>query len=103
MASILKKIGNATNVPYKNFEVDTEADMNAIDVRNVIMGSRCYIINTGATYALNSNKEWKPVPAGSGSGGDSGGGVNPDDTYIYDGGVIDSGEDTTVIYDGGSI
>jgi hypothetical protein len=85
MASILKKIGHSTNVPYKTFEVDEKSDMDKIDVRGVIMGSRCYIINTGEVYALNSKKEWKPVPAGSSGGG----GVNPDDTYIYDGGYID--------------
>ena len=71
MASILRKIGNADNVAVNYYEVDTERDMLEIDVANAPMGSRCYIINVGSTYALNSNKEWKLVPTGSG-------GVQPD-------------------------
>lgn len=85
MAHILRKIGNASNVSVYRYEADTEADMRAIDVSMAPMGSRCYIIDTGDTYALNSNKEWKPVPKGS--GGD----------IIYDGGS--SGD---IIYDGGT-
>ena len=69
MASILKKIGNSSNVPFQTFEVDNFADMQTLDVSRAIMGSRCYIINTGETYALNSDKQWKKVPAGSGGGG----------------------------------
>ena len=89
MAHILRKIGNASNVSVYRYEEDTEADMRAIDVSMAPMGSRCYIINTGDTYALNSNKEWKPVPKGS--GGD----------IIYDGGS-DSGSSGDIIYDGGT-
>ena len=89
MASILRKIGNADNVAVNYYEVDTERDMQEIDVANAPMGSRCYIIDTGDTYALNSNKEWKSVPKGS--GGD----------IIYDGGS-DSGSSGDIIYDGGT-
>ena len=108
MASILKKVGQATNVPTNYYEVDDVADMNAIDTTYVIMGSRCYVINEGKVFALNSNKEWKEVPMGGG------GGDLPDDV-IYDGGVItptSSSSSTTtepgasdddVIYDGGTI
>lgn len=83
MASILHKIGNADNVAVNYYEVDTERDMLEIDVSNVPMGSRCYVINTSSTYALNSSKEWKLVPTGSGS---SGGGT-PSGDVIYDGGI----------------
>lgn len=64
MAYILRKIGNADNVAVNYYEVDTERDMLEIDVANAPMGSRCYIINIGSTYILNSNKEWKLVPTG---------------------------------------
>lgn len=90
MASILRKIGNADNVAVNYYEADTERDMWQIDVTNAPMGSRCYVIDTGSTYALNSKKEWKIVPSG---GGD----------VIYDGGTTggsSSGGD--VIYDGGT-
>ena len=64
MGYIKKKIGDISNVPYVTFECDTVADVAAIDVRNVVMGSRCYVVDTGTTYALNSDGEWKEVPAG---------------------------------------
>lgn len=80
MASILRKIGNADNVAVNYYEVDTERDMLEIDVSNAPMGSRCYVINTGSTYALNSSKEWKLVPTG-------GGGGTPSGDVIYDGGT----------------
>ena len=66
MAYILRKIGNADNVAINYYEVDTEHDMQEIDVANAPMGSRCYIINTGSTYALNNSKEWKLVPTSGG-------------------------------------
>lgn len=77
MAYILKKIGKATNVPYHYFECDNETDLSAIKVINIPMGSRCYVINSGKTYALNSLKEWKIVPMSSsgGSGGEFGGDI----------------------------
>ena len=64
MAYILKKIGKTTNVPYYYFECDTESDLSTIDVSNVVMGSRCYVINSGNSYALNSEKQWKLIPLG---------------------------------------
>ena len=82
MAYILRKIGNADNIAVNYYEVDTERDMWEIDVSNVPMGSRCYVINTGSTYALNSSKEWKLVPTGGGSGGET-----PSGNIIYDGGA----------------
>ena len=66
MAYILRKIGNADNIAVNYYEVDTERDMWEIDVSNAPMGSRCYVINTGSTYALNSSKEWKLVPTSGG-------------------------------------
>ena len=68
MAYILRKIGNADNIAVNYYEVDTERDMQEIDVANAPMGSRCYVINIGSTYTLNSSKEWKLVPT---SGGDT--------------------------------
>lgn len=66
MAYILRKIGNADNIAINYYEVDTERDMQEIDVANAPMGSRCYVINTGSTYTLNSSKEWKLVPTSGG-------------------------------------
>ena len=87
MAHILKKIGDTPNVPFYSFECDNSSDLDNISLTMVPMGSRCYVINEGKTYALNSNREWKLVPS-SGSGEPSGP-VDPSDPsgdIIYDGG-----------------
>ena len=87
MAHILKKIGKSTNIPYRTFECDNESDLASIDVVGAPMGSRCYVINSGKTYALNSSHQWKLVPGNSGGSDDP---VVPDEPtdkdIIYDGG-----------------
>lgn len=83
MANILRKVGRSFNVPVHTYEADTEEDMNAIDLQGVPMGSKCYIINAGKWYMLNSEGEWKIMPFGSGSGT---GGDTPGGDIIYDGG-----------------
>ena len=65
MAYILRKIGNADNVAINYYEVDTEHDMQEIDVANAPMGSRCYVIESGNTYILNGSKEWRSNSNGS--------------------------------------
>lgn len=89
MAYVLKNIGRATNMPYYTFECDDVEDLPLIDISEAIMGSRCYVINTGASYALNSKKEWKIIPTSSGEGGDSGGsgGSGSEGDLIYEGGM----------------
>lgn len=82
MAYILKKVGKASNIPYHYFECDNESDLSTIDVAQAPMGSRCYVINTGKSYALNSLKEWKLVPNSGGGGG----GEDDSDEIIYEGG-----------------
>lgn len=86
MAYILKKIGKATNVPYHYFECDNEVDLSAIKAINIPMGSRCYVINSGKTYALNSLKEWKIVPISSSGGGSGGSSGESGGDIINDGG-----------------
>ena len=83
MAHILKKIGKTVNVPCFTFECDSETDLVNIDVKGVPMGSRCYVINSGESYALNSQGQWKLIPLASGSSDPS----DPEpDEIIYDGG-----------------
>ena len=62
MSYILRKVGNATNIAVNQYEADTELDMRDINVQEAPMGSRCYVINTGAWYVLNDKGEWKVVP-----------------------------------------
>ena len=84
MAYILRQKGSNTNILCHYFECDEESDLLKIDVTASPMGSRCYIINSGKTYALNSAKEWKLVPYGSSNTGD-----NID--VVYDGGEETNG------------
>ena len=71
MASKLIKIGKSYNIPICTYNVDTEEDMNTIDLQGVPMGSKCYIINNGKWYMLNSDGKWKAVSR-------SGGGIQSD-------------------------
>ena len=80
MASKLIKIGKSDNIPICTYNVDTEEDMNTIDLQGVPMGSKCYIINDGKWYMLNSEGKWKAMAL-------SGGGSSPSGDIIYDGGT----------------
>lgn len=71
MAYILKQVGSVPNIPYHYFECDNESDLTDIETSKIEMGARCYVINSGKTYALNSKKQWKKVPTSSVSSGDS--------------------------------
>lgn len=87
MPYVLKKIGNAVNIPYRVFECDNESDLAGIDIKNAPMGSRCYVINSGKWFALNSEGKWKTVPGNSGGDIPSDPDVpQPGDTIIYNGG-----------------
>ena len=72
MAYILSKVGQSFNVPVHIYEADTEEDMKDINIQEAPMGSRCYVINTGAWYVLNDKSEWKIVPKKEGGGGGQG-------------------------------
>ena len=87
----------------QTFAVDTVEDMNAIDISQLLSGSKTFIINDSQWYMLTvADRTWKKVNLGS-SGGSGGGGDEDYDHVIYDGGTEDS--DTpidNIIYDGGS-
>ena len=80
MENILIKVGQSFNVPVHTYKADTEEDMNTIDLQGVPMGSKCYIINDGKWYMLNSEGKWKAMSS-------SGGGSSPSGDVIYDGGT----------------
>lgn len=80
MENILIKVGQSFNVPVHTYEADTEEDMNTIDLQGVPMGSKCYIINDGKWYMLNSEGKWKDMSL-------SGGGSSLSGDVIYDGGT----------------
>ena len=81
---------NSGSVAYgvKSFLLDTPADFANIG-NNHETGSVAFIISTSEKYMLNGQKEWIKIQAtGGGNSGGGGEGPNPDNLYIYDGGVI---------------
>lgn len=85
MAYILRQKGSDTNILCHYFECDEESDLSTINTSSVPMGSRCYVINSGNLYALNSAKVWKKVPVSTGGGG---GDVPSVEEVVFDGGAF---------------
>lgn len=103
----------------KHYNLDTEDDLQKINVNREVMGTTAFVIDTSTSYMLNGSKEWKKISAafnggGSGSGNDEiydGGGVEGDEN-IYDGGGVEggsgsgggnSGSGNDDIYEGGGV
>lgn len=55
----LVKQGGKTDYNYKEFYLDTAAELSTIPTASCCPGSVAYIIATQQVYILNSNKEWK--------------------------------------------
>ena len=85
MAYILRQKGSNTNILCHYFECDEESDLSTIDTSSAPMGSRCYVINSGNLYVLNSAKVWKKVPVSTGGGG---GDVPSIEEVVNDGGAF---------------
>ena len=84
----------------KAYTVDTKADIDSIDISQILPGSRAFVIDDSQWYMLNNSWKWKPVDLGSGSGG--GGGSEDTDHIYYDGGSEDGTSTDRTYYDGGS-
>lgn len=54
----LLKQGGRIDYHYKEYYLDTEDELSQIPVANCCPGSIAYVIATGATYMLNSQKAW---------------------------------------------
>ena len=78
----------------KHYNLDTEAELQKINVDREVMGTTAFVIETSQRYMLNGSKIWKKIATAM-----SGGGSGSNDE-IYDGGGVESGED---IYDGGGV
>ena len=84
MAYILRQKGSNINILCHYFECDEESDLSTIDTSSAPMGSRCYVINSGNLYVLNSEKDWKKAPVSTGGGGD----VPSIEEVVHDGGAF---------------
>jgi hypothetical protein len=95
----------------KHYNIDTETELQKIDVNREVMGTTAFVIETSQRYILNGTKEWKKIQSIGGGGGSSsdeiydGGGVE-DNEDIYDGGGVEGNEPTPPkddIYEGGGV
>ena len=77
----------------KHYNLDTEAELQQINVDREVMGTTAFVIETSQRYMLNGSKVWKKITS------TSGGGSGPNDE-IYDGGGVEGTDD---IYDGGGV
>lgn len=50
--------GNSNNENYKEYYIDTKADLSTIDITQCCVGSLAYIIETQKTYILTENGQW---------------------------------------------
>ena len=55
----LVKQGGKTDYNYKEYYLDTEAELASINVNGCCSGSVAYVIQNQKVFILNSNKEWK--------------------------------------------
>ena len=53
----LLKQNDKIDYGYKEYYLDTEAELSLIDVRFCCPGSVAYVINTKKVFILNNNKE----------------------------------------------
>ncbi len=59
--SMILRQGGRTDYNYKEWYLDTEADLQEIseeELKSACTGSVAYVIATGNVYMLNSEKEW---------------------------------------------
>jgi hypothetical protein len=91
---------NGQKIAYgiKHYNLDTEADLVALQKRVEPMGSTCFVISTSKYYMLNSKLQWVEITpfgkvvSGSGDNDNPGGGDTPGEDestiIIYEGGII---------------
>lgn len=74
--------GNKT-YGVNQYAVDTESEVSNLPTY-CEMGSSALIIETGARYILNSQKQWVKQPVGTGSGGGGSSSGSNDDIVILE-------------------
>lgn len=85
---------NGKRIAYgiKHYNLDTEADLEAMPTTAEYMGCTAFVIETSKYYMLNSDRKWIEItPFGKATSSSGGGGEGEDptpDDVIYDGGKI---------------
>lgn len=79
---------NGERIAYgiKHYNVDTKAELDALDITFEVMGTTAFVIENSKYYMLNGSKQWKEIwPYGSGSGSDT---PEQGEHVIYEGGGV---------------
>ena len=58
MAFYLKQQSNKNDYNYKEFIVDTDADIADLPTKGVAPGSNCLVVETSDVYILGNDNEW---------------------------------------------
>ena len=61
MAIKLLRQGSKTDYYYKEWYIDTTAELKDLPIADAAPGSVAFIVNTGQVYILNNKKVWKEV------------------------------------------
>lgn len=61
MGYYLRQQSNRADYNYKEYTVDTEADIQDIAVSSCTPGSICFVIDGSRVFMLNTEKEWKEI------------------------------------------
>lgn len=90
MVSIYSNSGR-NSYGIKSFIVDTDADFQNFQYKDLKAGSTVFVIETSKHYMLNNQLKWVEIhPYGTGSSSGGGGGSDSDH-IIYDGGGVSDG------------
>nr|DAO22820.1 MAG TPA: hypothetical protein [Bacteriophage sp.] len=57
MVNILNQ-GEQTTAYLMSYVTDTEADIITIPIKNIAIGSTCFVIETSNVYMLGSDEQW---------------------------------------------
>lgn len=55
---MLLRQGSRTDYNYKEYYIDTVAELADLDIATAAPGSVAYIVNTTEVYILNNKKQW---------------------------------------------
>lgn len=61
MGFYMSKQSNREDYKHREYIVDTAADLANITVTDDAPGSTAFVVETGAAYMLNTEKQWKEL------------------------------------------
>ena len=61
MGAFLKQQSSRVDYNYREYTLDTEADLAEVPTASCAPGSICFIIDGSKVFMLNTEKEWKEI------------------------------------------